>query len=112
MSINDKHKDEPNILVLNNSKYLRVVENMCNELNISEYIVYYQSRYNSYVRYDYEPFCADGFDVEFHFELNKYNIDRIKFMHFVYGQHLRNLEYLEKCFKENIKSKDSSCVWI
>lgn len=54
----------------------------------------WRSKYISDVVYDYEPFCSDGFEILFKIVGYKKNIN---FVEQLYGQRLKNVEFLEKC---------------
>ena len=45
----------------------------------------WKSKYNSYVVYDYEPFCTDGFEI---------NLTIIKYL---YDEKVNTIDYLNAC---------------
>lgn len=49
-----------------------VLENILDEFNV-DYKKYWQSKYNSFIVYDYEPFCVEGFNVGFRINCNSLN---------------------------------------
>ena len=55
----------------------------------------WKSKYNSYVVYDYEPFCTDGF------EINLVVISRqsayLNFVKYLYDAKISTIEYLNNC---------------
>jgi hypothetical protein len=55
----------------------------------------WKSKYNSYVIYDYEPFCTDGFDIN----LVVSSIDRayLDFIKYLYTEKINTIEYLNHC---------------
>lgn len=63
-------------------------------LNGSIEHVSWQSKYNNYVIYDHEPFCADGF--KFVIALKEGNVHN-EFILFHLTQQLNSVEHLEKC---------------
>ena len=57
----------------------------------------WKSKYNSYVVYDYEPFCSDGFEINL--LLSSFDISYLNFIKDLYNEKLAPLEYLESCAK-------------
>ena len=57
----------------------------------------WKSKYNSYVVYDYEPFCSDGFEINL--LLSSFDISYLNFIKYLYNEKLATLEYLESCAK-------------
>jgi len=57
----------------------------------------WKSKYNSYVVYDYEPFCADGFEISV--TLSSSSTNYIKFIQFLYEHKLRTIDHLKKCLE-------------
>lgn len=55
----------------------------------------WRSKYNSYVVYDYEPFCSDGFEVNM--TIASKNKNNLKFIKYLYDNKIRTLEYLRNC---------------
>ncbi len=55
----------------------------------------WKSEYNSYVVYDYQPFCSDGFLVFFVITSNCYQ--NIEFINYLYKKKLKTLNYLQDC---------------
>ena len=55
----------------------------------------WKSKYNSYVVYDYEPFCSDGFEINITVSGN--NFQYIDFIKYLYDNKIKTLEYLQKC---------------
>lgn len=58
----------------------------------------WQSKYNSYVVHEYEPFMNDGFIIIYRFD----NLKDIRYMNKLANDFISKREHLEKCF--NIKS--------
>ncbi len=52
----------------------------------------WQSKYNSYVVYGYEPFCADGFEINLLISSHDYSY--LNFIKYLYDSHLENIELL------------------
>lgn len=55
----------------------------------------WRSKYNSYVVYDYEPFCSDGFEISLTISSNSRNY--LRFIQYLYENKLKTIEYLENC---------------
>jgi len=55
----------------------------------------WRSKYNSYVVYDYEPFCSDGFEISLTITSNTKNY--LKFIKYLYENKLKTIEYLKNC---------------
>ena len=55
----------------------------------------WKSKYNSYVVYDYEPFCTEGF------EINLVIVSRdnayLNFIKYLYDEKVSTIEYLNNC---------------
>lgn len=56
----------------------------------------YQSKYNSYVVYDYEPFCSDGMNIIMHIKGEEVFI---KYLEKVLEEKRNSTEYLNKCLE-------------
>ncbi|HSA06367.1 MAG TPA: hypothetical protein P5556_04240 [Candidatus Gastranaerophilales bacterium] len=67
-----------------------VLENNC-RIEKKEWI----SKYNSYVVYDYEPFCSDGFEICLTISSTSKNY--LKFIQYLYENKLKTIEYLKNC---------------
>lgn len=57
----------------------------------------WKSKYNSYVVYDYEPFCSEGFEINLLFSSTQ--ISYLNFIKYLYKEKLATLEYLNNCIK-------------
>lgn len=55
----------------------------------------WRSKYNSYVVYDYEPFCSDGFEISVTISAPSKNY--LKFIGYLYDNKLKTIEYLKTC---------------
>ena len=55
----------------------------------------WKSKYNSYVVYDYEPFCADGFEINL--VVTSYNPAYLNFIKYLYDEKISTIEYLNNC---------------
>ena len=58
----------------------------------------WKSKYNSYVIYDYEPFCSDGFEINI--TLSSFDVNYLYFVKFLYNNKLETIEYLNSCIEE------------
>ena len=57
----------------------------------------WKSKYNSYVVYDYEPFCSEGFEINLLF--SSCEISNLNFIRYLYREKLNTIEYLNNCIK-------------
>lgn len=55
----------------------------------------WKSKYNSYVVYDYEPFCADGFEINL--LISSYDYAYLNFIKYLYDEKINTIEYLNNC---------------
>ncbi len=55
----------------------------------------WKSKYNSYVIYDYEPFCTDGFEINL--VITSYNPAYLNFIKYLYDEKVSTIEYLNNC---------------
>ena len=55
----------------------------------------WKSKYNSYVIYDYEPFCSDGFEINL--TISSHDVNYLYFLKFLYDNKLDTIEYLNNC---------------
>ena len=55
----------------------------------------WKSKYNSYVVYDYEPFCTDGFEINL--VITSYNSAYLNFIKYLYDEKISTIEYLNNC---------------
>lgn len=55
----------------------------------------WKSKYNSYVVYDYEPFCTDGFEINL--VITSYDQAYLNFIKYLYEEKVSTIEYLNSC---------------
>lgn len=55
----------------------------------------WKSKYNSYVVYDYEPFCADGFEINL--LVSSHDYAYLNFIKYLYDEKLNTIQYLNNC---------------
>ena len=55
----------------------------------------WKSKYNSYVVYDYEPFCTDGFEINL--IITSYDMAYLNFIKYLYDEKINTIEYLNHC---------------
>lgn len=55
----------------------------------------WKSKYNSYVIYDYEPFCSDGFEINL--VLSSFSREHLDFLKYLYENKITTIEYLNSC---------------
>ena len=73
------------------------VENIAEENNCRVERKEWKSKYNSYVVYDYEPFCSEGFEINL--VLSSIDISYLNFIKYLYKEKLATVEYLDNCMK-------------
>ena len=79
------------------------VENVAEENNCKIERKEWKSKYNSYVVYDYEPFCPEGFEINL--LLSSFDISYLNFIKYLYNEKLTTIDYLNSCIKsQNIKN--------
>ena len=93
-------------ITLANNFYSNKVEKLLNEFTAMEVFKRWRSKYNSYVVYDYEPFCTEGFDVIY--EIKTENISKLRFIERILTNSFKRVKQLEDLYKLNIdlRSKD------
>ena len=52
----------------------------------------WKSKYNSYVVYDYEPFCSDGFEINM--TISSYDINYVNFLKFLFENKVKTIDTL------------------
>lgn len=65
--------------------------------------VEWKSNYNSYVVYDYEPFCSDGFTISA--TVTSSDKNTLRFIKYLYDKKQSELELLKNCYELSAKSK-------
>jgi hypothetical protein len=55
----------------------------------------WKSKYNSYVVYDYEPFCTEGFEINLVISARESSF--LNFVKYLYDEKLSTIEYLNNC---------------
>ena len=55
----------------------------------------WKSKYNSYVVYDYEPFCSDGFEINM--VVSSYDVNYLNFLKYLFENKVKTIEYLKGC---------------
>ena len=87
-------------ITLADKQMAEVIEPLLNEFDKIDFKTFYQSKYNSYVKYDYEPFCVEGFNIEFEItdKLGDgvFASNQLKFIEYVAAKRLERYVELEK----------------
>ena len=73
------------------------IENVAEENNCRVERKEWKSKYNSYVVYDYEPFCSEGFEINL--LLSAREISSLNFIKYLYKEKLATIDYLNNCIK-------------
>ena len=55
----------------------------------------WKSKYNSYVVYDYEPFCTDGFEINL--VIRSHDEAYLRFIKYLYDEKVSTIDYLNAC---------------
>lgn len=55
----------------------------------------WKSKYNSYVVYDYEPFCTEGFEINL--VVSSRENSYLNFIKYLYDEKVSTIEYLNSC---------------
>jgi len=55
----------------------------------------WKSKYNSYVVYDYEPFCTDGFEINL--VISSRERAYLDFIKYLYDEKISTIDYLNSC---------------
>ena len=76
-------------------EYLPWLENLAGEYKCKIEKKEWKSKYNNYVIYDYEPFCADGFEINL--TLSSRQIEYLNFVRFLYENKVQKIRYLKTC---------------
>ena len=76
------------------------VENIAEENNCRIERKEWKSKYNSYVVYDYEPFCSEGFEINILF--SSPDISYLNFLKYLYTEKINTIEYLNNCVKNTL----------
>lgn len=66
----------------------------------------WRSKYNNYVRYDYEPFCAEGFMYYVHVT-GGISWQYKRFLGMIIKTMLLANQHLENCYRQNITRKET-----
>ena len=80
------------------SKYSRLeMKSIIDENNCRIEKKEWKSKYNSYVVYDYEPFCTDGFEINL--TVISHNSAYLSFVQYLYDEKISTIDYLNNCIK-------------
>lgn len=87
-------------ITLANNQMAEVIKPLLNEFDKIDFKTFYQSKYNAYVKYDYEPFCVEAFNIEFEvynkLEDSVFASNQLKFIEYVVIKRLERYVELEK----------------
>ena len=84
-------------------KVLDDLINLVGQENASIEKVEWKSKYNSYVVYDYEPFCSDGFGI--HVNIVSSDKNTLEFIKYLYDKKQKELELIKTCYELSTKNK-------
>lgn len=87
-------------ITLADNQMAEVIKPLLNEFDKIDFKTFYQSKYNKYVKYDYEPFCVEGYNIEFEItdKLGDgvFASNQLKFIEYVAIKRLERYVELEK----------------
>lgn len=87
-------------ITLADNQMAEVIKPLLNEFDKVDFKIFYKSKYNAYVKYDYEPFCVEGFNIEFEITDNLgdgvFASNQLKFIEYVAIKRLDRYIELEK----------------
>lgn len=86
-------------LEYNATDYFPFVDDELNNFPSLDVKVEYQSKYNAYIVYDYEPFCLDGFNKRITITANEKNLVCMNFLYWRLDRLLRQAHELEAIYK-------------
>jgi len=75
--------------------FLDWLEDIIDENNCKIERKEWKSKYNSYVIYDYEPFCTDGFEINL--VVSAKDPAYLNFIKYLYNEKISTIEYLNNC---------------
>ena len=78
-----------------NKNIIDWLENIIEENNARIERKEWKSKYNSYVIYDYEPFCTDGFEINL--LITSYDASYLNFIKYLYEEKISMINYLNNC---------------
>lgn len=78
-----------------NKDIITWLENIVEENNSRIERKEWKSKYNSYVVYDYEPFCTDGFEINV--IITSYDNSYLSFIKYLYDEKISTIDYLNSC---------------
>ena len=81
------------------------VERLLDEFDYVDCNRYWQSKYNHYVSYDYEPFCIEGFNLGFNLEFR--TNEKAQYFLYLINREFESLIKLESDFKLDIDKRTS-----
>lgn len=90
--VNQRHQIEFNNI---SKEILPWLENISSENNCKIERKEWKSKYNSYVIYDYEPFCSDGFEINL--VISSLSREHLDFLKYLYENKVNTIEYLNNC---------------
>ena len=98
-------------ITLPDNQMAEVIEPLLNEFDKIDFKKFYQSEYNTYVRYDYEPFCVEDFNIEFEIADNSndrvFESNQLEFIEYVAIKRLDRYIELEKQKDLNIDMRST-----
>lgn len=81
-----------------NKEIVDWLENIVEENNSKVEKKEWKSKYNSYVVYDYEPFCTDGFEINM--TITSFDQSYLNFIKYLYDEKVSTIDYLNNCMSQ------------
>ena len=98
-------------ITLPDNQMAEVIKPLLNEFDKVNFKIFYQSKYNAYIKYDYKPSCVDGFNIEFEITDNLgdgvFASNQLKFIEYVAIKRLDKYIALEKQKDLNIDMRST-----
>lgn len=83
---------------IENKQEKEILEELALSCNCRVHSEQWQSKYNSYISYDYEPFCSEGFTISLTF-LGEQN--NIKLLEYLMNKRYKDVQHLENCVQRS-----------
>lgn len=76
------------------------IDNLIDDFVVSQISREYQSKYNEYVKYDYEPFTTEGFKIETTYKIINTNENNINFVYYLIDRYIQLVAGLDRAYKD------------
>lgn len=76
------------------------IDNLIDDFVVNQISREYQSKYNEYVKFDYEPFVTEGFKVETMYKIINTNKNNIDFVYYLIDRYIQLVAGLDRTYKD------------